>query len=82
MEYNIESDEGILVQGKGNCSKLKKKKLKTKNKKLVKIAIFDGQSLSAINRQSQSSASLKLRKYVFTKTWKVAVTSISISESK
>ena len=81
MEYNNESDEGILVQGKGNCSKLKKK-VKTKNKKLLKIAVFDEQNLSSINRQSQSSASLKLRKYVFTKTWKVAVTSISISESK
>ena len=31
MEYNIEYEEGIVIQGKGNyCSKLKKGKLKTK----------------------------------------------------
>ena len=37
MEYNIENEEGILIQGKGNCcSKLKGGKLKTK--KLLKIA--------------------------------------------
>ena len=30
-EYNIEYEEGIVIQGKGNyCSKLKKGKLKTK----------------------------------------------------
>ena len=35
-EYNIENDEGILIQEKGNrCSKLKKGKLKTE--KLLKI---------------------------------------------
>ena len=29
MEYNIENEEGMLIQGKGNCcSKLKKGKLK------------------------------------------------------
>ena len=40
MEYNIENEEGILIQGKGNyCSKLKKGKLKTK--KLLKITILD-----------------------------------------
>ena len=39
MEYNIENEEGILIQGKGNyCSKLKKGKLKTK--KLLKIARY------------------------------------------
>ena len=37
--------------------------------------------MNKINRQNQSRGSLKLRKYVFTKTWKVAVTA-SISESK
>ena len=37
VEYNIENEEGILIQGKGNCcSKLKGGKLKTK--KLLKIA--------------------------------------------
>ena len=33
--------------------------------------------LSTISRQNQSSESLKLRKYVFTKTWKVAVTAFT-----
>ena len=29
-EYNIENEEGIFIQGKGNyCKKLKKRKLKT-----------------------------------------------------
>ena len=32
VEYNIENEEGILIQGKGNyCSKLKKGQLKTKS---------------------------------------------------
>ena len=45
MEYNIENEEGILIQGKGNyCSKLKKGKLKTK--KLLKITILDEQEPS------------------------------------
>ena len=40
VEYNIENEEGILIQGKGNyCSKLKKRKLRTK--KLLKITILD-----------------------------------------
>ena len=38
-EYNIEYEEGILIQEKGSfCSKLKKGKLKTK--KLLKIARY------------------------------------------
>ena len=77
VEYNIENEEGILIQGKGNyCSKLKKGKLKTK--KLLKITRYIRwtRALSTISR-----ASLKLRKYVFTKTWKVAATA-SISENK
>ena len=42
MEYNIENEEGILIQGRGNyCSKLKKGKLKTE--KLSKISILDEQ---------------------------------------
>ena len=46
MEYNIENEEGILIQGKGNyCSKLKKGKLKTK--KLLKTTILDEQERSA-----------------------------------
>ena len=40
MEYNIENEKGILIQGKGKyCLKLKEAKLKTK--KLLKTAIFD-----------------------------------------
>ena len=40
VEYNIENEEGILIQGKGNyCSKLKKGKLRTK--KLLKITMLD-----------------------------------------
>ena len=40
VEYNIENEEGIVIQGKGNyCSKLKKGKLRTK--KLLKITILD-----------------------------------------
>ena len=39
MKYNIENEEGILMQGKGNYfSKLKRGKLKTK--KLLKITIL------------------------------------------
>ena len=46
VEYNIENEEGILVQGKRNyCSKLKKGKLKIK--KLFKITILDEQEPSA-----------------------------------
>ena len=46
MEYNIENEEGILIQGKENyCSKLKKGKLKTK--KLLKTTILDEQERSA-----------------------------------
>ena len=45
VEYNIENEEGILIQGKGNyCSKLKKGKLKTK--KLLKITILGEQEHS------------------------------------
>ena len=45
VEYNIENEEGMLIQGKGNyCSKLKKGKLKTK--KLLKITILGEQEHS------------------------------------
>ena len=77
VEYNIENEEGILIQGKGNyCSKLKKGKLKTK--KLLKITRYIRWPRAA---STISRASLKLRKYVFTKTWNVVVTT-SISENK
>ena len=40
VEYNIEIEEEILIQEKGNyCSKLKKGNIKTK--KLLKITILD-----------------------------------------
>ena len=39
VEYNIENEEGILIQGKGNyCWKVKKGKLNIK--KLLKIARY------------------------------------------
>ena len=38
MEYNIENEEEILIQGKGNYTKLQKGKLKTK--KLFKTTII------------------------------------------
>ena len=42
MEYNIENEEGLLIQGKGNyCSEFRKGKLKTKE--LLKITILDEQ---------------------------------------
>ena len=45
MKYNIENEEGIPIQGKGNYrSKLKKGKLKTK--KLLKITILGEQEHS------------------------------------
>ena len=73
MEYNIENEEGILIQGKGNyCSKLKKGKLKTK--KLLKITILGEQEHSVQSTENQNNASLTLMKYVFTKTWKMAIT--------
>ena len=75
MEYNIDNEEEILIQGKGNyCSKLKKGKLKTK--KLLKITRYIRWTRPLI---TIIRASLKLRKYVFVKTWKVTVTA-SISE--
>ena len=45
VEYNIENEEGIIIQGKGNyCSNFKKGKLETK--KLLKITILDEQDPS------------------------------------
>ena len=58
----------------------KKGKLKTKNLSKITTYIRWTRALSTISsRQNQSSASLKLRNYVFTKTWKLA---IAISENK
>ena len=44
VEYNIENEERILIQGEGNCSKLKKGKLKTK--KSLKITVLGEQKHS------------------------------------
>ena len=70
VEYNIKNEEVMLIQAKGNYSlKLKKRMLKIK--KLLKITRYIKwtRGLSITSR-----ASLKLRKYIFTKTEKVAVT--------
>ena len=54
MEYNIENEEGILIQGKGNyCSKLKKGKLKTK--KLLKITIL-GEQEHSVQSKNRTTA--------------------------
>ena len=45
MEYKIENEEGILIQGKGNCSS-KFKKVWSKTKKLLKITILGEQEHS------------------------------------
>ena len=50
------------------------KSIMIKTKMLLKITILDEQEPSVQSTDSQSSASLKLRKYVFAKTWKMAVT--------
>ena len=39
-------------------------------------------SLGTISKQNKSSVSLKLRKYVFSKTWKLAIDPTSVSENK
>ena len=45
MDYNIENEEGMLIQGKGHFfSKLKKGKLKT-NKLLKLLGILDEQQV-------------------------------------
>ena len=79
MKYNIENEEGILIQGKGNyCLKLKKGKLKTK--KLLKITILDEQepSVQSADRtkavQVWSWGNMYLPK---PGKWKVAVTASS-----
>ena len=48
VEYNIENEEGMLIQGKGNYySKLKKGKLKTKTLlKITYLGILDEQEPS------------------------------------
>ena len=75
VEHNIERRE-YLSRGEGNyCSKLKKR---LKIKKLLKFTSYIRwtRALSTIIR-----ASLKLREYVFTKTWKWSCILASISEN-
>ena len=73
LEYNIENEEGIIIQWKKHfCSKLKKGKLKTK--KLVKITILGEQEHSVQSTDNQKNASLTLMKCVFNKTWKMTIT--------
>ena len=73
LECNIKNEEGVIIQWKENfCSKLKKGKLKTK--KLLKITILGEQEHSVQSTDNQNNASLTLMKYVFTKTWKMAIT--------
>ena len=63
VEYKIKNEEGMLTQGKGNYySKFKKGKLKTKNFLKITRYIRWTKALSTIIK-----ASLKLRKYLFTK---------------
>ena len=75
--YNGEiiiQEEEIIVRN------WKKGKLKTKNLSKITTYIRWTRALSTISsRQKQSSASLKLRNYIFTKTWKLT---IAISENK
>ena len=75
VEYNIENIEGILIHWKGNyCSILKKVKLKII--KFLKIIMLGEQehSVQSADRTSAISASLTLRKYLYTQNWKVAIT--------
>ena len=61
----------MLIQGKGNhCSKWKKGKLKTN--KSLKITRYFMRWTWVLGRPN-----LTLRKYVFIKTWKVAITAAS-----
>ena len=54
VKYNIENEEGILMQGKGNyCSKLKRGKLKTKE--MSKITI-----LGELEHSVQSADRIKI----------------------
>ena len=80
VEYSIENEEGILIRGIGKyCSKLKTESWKLKSCYKL-LGILDEQEPS-VQSADRMKASLKSRNYIFTKTWKVAVTA-SISENK
>ena len=75
VEYNIENEEVILIQGKGNyCSKFKKGKLKTK--KLSKITLLAEQKHSVQSADRNKAVQVwHWGNIVFTKTWKMSITS-------
>ena len=76
VEYNIENEEGILFQRKGNyCSKSKKEKLKTK--KLLKMTILDEQEPSV----KSADRSKAVQFWSWGNMYKAAVTAF-ISENK
>ena len=76
MEEYLSREEEIIVRN------WKKGNLKTKKLSEITNCIRWTRALSAISsRQNQSSASLKLRKYVFSKTWKQVIAT-SISKNK
>ena len=55
MKYNIGNKEGILIHEKGNCSKLKGEKLKTK--KSLKIILWGRRKSTQYNQQTESKQS-------------------------
>ena len=83
VEYNIENEEGILIQGKGNyCSKLKKGKLKTK--KLLKITIL-GEQEHSVQPADKAKQVWRRENMYLPKPWKMTITAsicICISENK
>ena len=82
MEYNIENEEGILIQphtmGKGNLFEIKKRKV-TKN--LLKITLLDEQEPSVQSADKTKAVQVwRWNIYWYTETWKVALTA-SLSEN-
>ena len=85
VEKNIKKEEGKLIQGQGSyyCSKLKKGKSKTKS--CSKLLCQMSKSCQYNQQTEPNQHKSEVRKYVLTKTWKVAVTAsvaIGISENK
>ena len=78
--YNGEiiiQEEEVIIQN------WKKGKLETKNLSKITTYIRWKRALSTISsRQNQSSASLRLRNYVFTKTWKLVIGIVSENKYK
>ena len=74
VEYNIENEEGILIQGKGNyCSKLKKGQLKTKS--MLKLTIL-GEQEHSLQPAGKAVQVWRWWNMYLPKPWKVAITSI------